>query len=171
MNAKEAFHFSKLALFQVRLLNDLEHMRGNNKALQKAIERCAEGNNLTLPVPLFNQSTFLSFAYIALVWLREHAARMEDQDFADRVAERYQFDDLEAVGERDVQTPEQYLRLVRNAISHGRVDVDDNHFILSDINPRRENAPTSVKLTWEQLGKLSEAALFATNDFIYPEQA
>src|SRR5262249_4464069 len=112
------------------------------------------------------------FAYVSLVWLREsvraHLPR-KTQDAAERaLVERLSSVPIpKGKGPRTVDSWPAVVRLVRNAISHARVDVDETHFTFTDHDEHKEPGPTSVRLTWAELGQLSEAYLWAVQDSLY----
>lgn len=165
---RNAFHFAKLALFNIRLLNDIEQARCNTPVLEELVIKRSAMDHISLPVSLLHQATFLQFAYICLVWLWGKSKAGES--IAPQVAKRFNFDEIEKVsGHRQLSLPKDYLRLIRNALSHANVKVEESHFEFSDINKRRgETEFTIVRLGWEKVGCLSKAVLFAINDQIYP---
>lgn len=165
--SKDAFHFAKLSLFNVRLLDDLQSSK--LKAVQRLIESRAKADNVCLPVSLLHQGTFLAFAYICLVWLWERLKAVGNEErIAEEVGKRFEFSQRCNVnGERAVKKPGDYLRLIRNAISHARVCVTDKSFEFRDRKRRGEKDDTVLEMTWESLGELSEKVLFAVNDSLY----
>jgi hypothetical protein len=167
--SKDAFHFAKLSLFNVRLLDDLQS--SNLKGVQRLIESRAKADNVCLPVSLLHQGTFLAFAYICLVWLWERLkAAGNEACIAKKVGKHFNFSQMCKVdGERKVEKPEHYLRLIRNAISHAKVCVTDKSFEFRDRDERGgEKDDTVLEMTWESLGELSEAVLSAVNRSLYP---
>jgi hypothetical protein len=173
MTDKDAFHFAKLSLFNARLMSDLQELRNSGSAEGNVVERiiqeraCHDHLRLDPEDSLVNQSIFLGMAYVTVVWLTE---RFDRNKIAHEIEKRGGFKGLAAHGPRaprgDLSSTE-YLRLIRNAISHGKVDATDTHFIFSDRHPK-EDQPTCVRLTWEQLGRLTVDTLFSVNAMLYP---
>jgi hypothetical protein len=174
--AKERYHIAKLALFNVRLMDTLQNA-GTPVAEIVAKESVENGMN---EVPsLLHQGTFLQFSYTCLVWLWESAkiegieCKLLDQ--LPVVAERLNLQlpkDLE--GERRVQDWKSVIRLVRNALGHGRVEISDTQFIFADQNTygkNKEQNPTKLRLTWEEIAKLSEAIIHSLTPILWPEPA
>jgi hypothetical protein len=165
---KNAFYVSKLALFNVHLLDDFENVCSVKPDIEEIIICRSKKDNIRLPINLLHQATFLQFAYICLVWLWEQN-KTEYKIVSGAVEKRFQFDKTCKVsGPRELCSTEDYLRLMRNAISHAKVEVEGDYFYFSDINKRdKETKNTIIRLTWEQVGQLSESVLFAINDKIY----
>lgn len=125
---------------------------------------------------LLNQTIFLQFAYTTLVWLWESAKKYRIDDalltnfgeFATQNSltfpESGQFS-----GERKVREWKDVIRLLRNAISHGKVEMAEHSFKLEDFDQRKESAPTSITMSWEELGRISEGVIFAMTPLIWPE--
>ncbi len=70
-DARDRYHFAKLALFNVRLLGRLQDE--NSSFVRSIIKEIAERNGMIETPSLLNQTTFLQFSYICLVWLWESA--------------------------------------------------------------------------------------------------
>lgn len=166
--SRDAFHFAKLSLFSVGLLSDLQS--SDSQDVRHLIEGRAKADHVRLPVALLHQGTFLAFAYVCLVWLWEQSKAVGNEAcIAKEVGKRFNFSQMCKVdGERGVKKPEDYLRLIRNAISHARVCVTDKSFKFRDRKPRGEKDDTVLEMTWESLGKLSKEVLFAVNKSLYP---
>ncbi len=172
---QEHYHFAKLALFQFRVLARLQAAIGSNEALDNLIECEAHRNNMSERPSLINQSSFLQFAYITLVWLWE-AAGTEGQDGLleefERIAIRKNLKlpgRGQVHGDRQVGNWRAIIRLLRNAISHGKVVVSASLFRFEDINPGSEKSPTSLELSWADLAQISETMLFAMTPVVYPQ--
>jgi hypothetical protein len=169
--AREAFHVAKLALFNVRLLWDLQQASQSSCDLTKLIEERARQDHIELPVSLMHQSTFMQLGYVCIVWLWEvsKAEECADQILAE-AAGRFNFQSAidSKSGERRIDTPASVVRLVRNAISHARVSTDGEHFTFSDQG-RNEQAQTTVRLAWSEFAQLSEAILFSVNSWLYAD--
>ena len=167
---EENFHIAKLALFNVHLLSDIESGRPQVPTLDNVVIQRSRSDNVGLPINLLHQATFLQFAYITLVWLWEQAKLSESMpEFLNGITQRFQFtNNTKLSGPRNVQNAELILKLLRNAISHGRVRFEEEQVIFSDINSPTEREPTQVSMRWSDLENLSEAILFSTNDILYP---
>ncbi|MBX3246123.1 MAG: hypothetical protein KF901_02960 [Myxococcales bacterium] len=178
LTKQEHYHFAKLSLFMMRLLSRLQDERAPGGGLDAFIRDLENDNALSSPVPLMNQATFLSHAYIVLVWLRE---RM--------VADGVDVDELELgldVGsqvkvikhdagrrkdgsevKRDLSKPGQVMRTLRNAVGHGRVAFsDDSTWEFTDTN--REGELVVLSLRWADLGAVCDAVMFAYQQTLYP---
>jgi hypothetical protein len=174
MISPEKFRVAKLALFNVRLLHDMHW--SDDQGVRKLIEARQKKDKINEASSLMHQATFLQFAYITLVWLWEHAIKVEKtQDLAASVAGRFEFAKRCVIkGERKVEQPEHYLELIRNAISHGNVICGYELFVFSDRRKHKskkgpaENAPTDLEIEWQYLGELAEAVLFTVSDSLYP---
>lgn len=175
--ARQRYHVAKLTLFNVRFLNEVN--LSESKDIKSLIQSVADKNGVSMPVSMLNQGTFLSVAYICIVWLWESVkscdqARNSMLRNLPSVAKRYDValpscDKI--IGPRRLDDWNQLMRLVRNALSHSRVEIDGEYFILSDQNEHGNNAelePTQLKLTWAELGGLSEACIHALTPVLYP---
>ena len=167
MTFKERYHYGKLALFHSRLLHCLDTTV--DAGVAKAVSDCAKNNGFSEPPPLVNQAVFLQMAYVCLVWLWESAQR---EDAEQRLIKAL-FDDEFTVpppsaweGNRN-QDPLNTLRLIRNALSHGRVQVDDDNFRFEDERPGgSDNAALTV--SWAYLGQLCERVIHKLTPIVYP---
>lgn len=167
--ANEAFHVAKLALTNVRLLNDIENARSTSAEICDLVKARAGKDGIRLPVSLLHQATFLQFAYVCLVWLWERArADQINNELVEIAEESFDFKEImkTARGPRDVNSASEVLRLLRNAISHARVKAEKNVFIFEDVS-NSEPGLTSLSLTWPELGQVSEAVLSAFNSILY----
>ncbi len=120
---------------------------------------------------MLNQGTFIPFAYVCLVWLWERAK--VDSREADVIAGLQRVFDFSPVlrtvtGPRPVEHPRDVLRLIRNAISHAHLVAENERFVFTDFDPKKKQGPTSLSVTWTELGELSEGLLFAMNAILYP---
>ena len=156
---RERYHVAKLALFNTRLLSTIQGSQSEEICNLVASE--AKQNGFSSTPPLLHQGTFMSMAYICLVWVWESAKQAGlEKDFVKKfkeTAERFEFklpDSKKISGPRQLKNWDDVLKLARNGLSHGRVEINDHFFVLSDQNKRgknRETSPTSIKLTWEEL--------------------
>lgn len=171
---KDYFHFAKLALFNVHLLNDIEQARGTKLFVAALVSQRCNQDAIIEPVSLMHQATFLQFAYISLVWLWEKAKKGNNkgrQKIMEYLSQRFDFKKVAETkkGPRNLDEPKEVVRLIRNAISHGHVVVDKN-FIFRDKSSK-ESDFTSISLAWRELGQLSEHMIFAWNKVLYPEDS
>lgn len=175
-DTKEKFHVARLTRFNITLLNSLEIE--NIKEVQQLIKSEAMNNRLSEPVPLLHQGTFLSLSYICLVWVWESVKKSNLkgrllQEF-ERTVSRYplQFPAKQQVhGERNIYDWEGVLTLIRNALSHSRVEIDDEYFVFSDQNKSGKNkeiSETSLRLAWKDLGLLCECVILALGPLLDP---
>ncbi|MBW1707361.1 MAG: hypothetical protein JRJ86_19740 [Deltaproteobacteria bacterium] len=168
---KNSFHIAKLSLFNMRLLSEVEdasHCHHDIKALKS--EQCRL-NNVSEPVSLLHQTSFLGHAYVCLVWLRECVKKnTQDERAYLETLDSFDFSSFKKVsGPRDLTKQRQILRLIRNAISDARVTFSDSYFIFSDIDEKAgEREETVVRGTWQAVGMLADTSLFAVNDIVYP---
>ena len=172
--AKERYHFAKLALFNVRLMNSLQKSGG---AVSKIIAKESQKNGMTEVPNLLHQGTFLQFSYTCLVWLWE-SAKIEgiEGELLKQLPVvtknlNLQFP-VKIDGEREVKDWKSIIRLVRNALGHGRVETTETHFIFTDQNTygkNKEQNPTKLTLTWEDTAKLSEAIIHSLSPILWPE--
>ncbi len=178
--AKERYHFAKLALFNIRLLNRFQQAKDDDPAKQVIVNE-ARANGMTELPSLLNQGTFLQFSYICLVWLWETAKNegIEDKviDNFEKISKEYNiiFPDASQIrGERKIEDWKSVIGLLRNAIGHGRVEVTDSSFTFSDQNRHSkppEAHPTDLTLSWEQLAVISETVIHSLTPILWPEFA
>lgn len=170
---KVRYHVAKLALFNVRFIHRLQ----NDPNTQSIIEDEAKKNGMENPPSLLNQSTFLQFSYICLVWLWEAAknAKLGDdllKEFSKSANLRSLTlpDKAQIKGEREIKTWKDVIRLLRNALAHGNIKTYEDSFRFSDIN-RHNNAEkdfTTLTLSWKDLAIISETVIHCLTPLIYP---
>jgi hypothetical protein len=174
MELKDKFHFAKLSLFNMRLFNDFEN--NGQEEVKKIIERRANADNINLPINLLHQTSFLSHAYINFVWLWESIKQNNlENKILNIIRKKFDFSSkikiLEKGEERDLKDAEDFIRLIRNSISHGNIEVIEEFFIFYDENPRkRDRDYGKIRMKWETLGELSDIILFSLNDYLYIEK-
>jgi len=179
-DARDRYHFAKLALFNARLLGRLQ-TEGHGSAVRNIIDEEARRNGMLETPSLLHQATFLQFSYVCFVWLWESAknAKLEKallEEFP-KVTERLKIDfpdNHQIVGEREVKDWHAVIRLMRNALGHGRVKAHDDSFEFSDQNThgkKPEEAPTTLKVSWVQLAQLSEAVIHSLTPVLWPNCA
>ncbi len=173
---KDRYHFAKLALFNVRLMHSLQEA---GPPVSEIIAKESKRNGMVETPRLLHQGTFLQFSYTCLVWLWE-SAKIEkiEQGLLENLPDTAKRLDLQfpssIVGERAVEDWKSVIRLVRNALGHGRVQTTDTHFIFSDQNcygKNKESKPTELSLTWEDTAKLSEATIHSLTPILWPDAA
>ncbi len=178
--SKERYHFAKLALFNIRLLNKFQQANDEDPIKQVIISE-AKANGMAEVPSLLNQGTFLQFSYLCLVWLWETA---KDEGLEDKVIDNFKkiskeynipFPESSQIkGERKVEDWKSVIRLLSNAIGHGRIEVSDSSFTFSDQNRHSkppEAAPTDLTLNWEQLAVISETVIHSLTPILWPEFA
>jgi len=179
-DARDRYHFAKLALFNARLLGRFQSEEGGS-VVRGIIEEEAKRNGMMETPSLVHQATFLQFSYICLVWLWESAknAKLEIallEEFP-KVAERLKMDlpdNRQIVGEREVKDWRDVIRLLRNALGHGHVKATDTSFEFSDQNTygrNPEKAPTTLIVSWGQLAQISEAVIHSLTPVLWPNLA
>jgi hypothetical protein len=142
------------------------------------------------PEKLLNQAHFLGHAYMCLVWLPELVGRNFKEDLAKKnkdiiafIGSRVNFDEtlkkisgyrvnLSPGDECKIKDFGDILRLIRNGLSHARVEINPSNFKISDIDDRKkEPVETTLTLSWEDLGKIADAYLLAVSDVLYPMES
>lgn len=179
-DARDRYHFAKLALFNSRLLGRLQSEK-DGSVVRSIIEEEAKRNGMMATPSLVHQATFLQFSYICLVWLWESAknANLEAallEEFP-KVAGRLEInlpENSQIVGDREVKDWRAVIRLLRNALAHGHVKATDASFEFSDQNTNRRNsekAPTTLIVSWVQLAQISEAVIHSLTPVLWPNLA
>jgi hypothetical protein len=176
-DTKDRYHFAKLELFNFRLLGRLQNASDVCEVNNLIVDE-AKSNGMGETPSLLHQATFLQFSYICVVWLWESAknAGLEGDLFKEfsAVADRLCLKLPEAnqiVGERKVEDWKSVIRLIRNALGHGRVKATDTSFQFSDQNTygrNSEKAVTTLTISWEYLAKISEAVIHSLTPVLYP---
>jgi hypothetical protein len=164
------FHIAKLALFNARLMNELG--RSTEPSVQDLLRNEWRTNGLSGDLVPVNQSTFMQMSYVCLVWLWESIKQEGKQsDVLNGVFDKRRIPLPHVVlgsGAKE-WTGEVYLRRLRNALSHGHVEVNNHCYRFIDRNPKKQNDSCEFQLTWEELGTLTEAVLFTVSDLLYPK--
>lgn len=169
---KERFHIVRLAEFNAMVLTSVQNDADTNQsgACRQILVECARQNGHELDnIPdTKNQSLFFAMAYLSLVWLR---ASLEDDEVKRALSSpkmKGVWDCVKTGGPRDVSSEWQKLRLIRNALSHGKVSIDDEFvFCFWDQNIRCERSATFLKIVSYGLGNLSNKFYYAVSDVIY----
>ena len=178
-DVRDRYHFAKLALFNARLLGRFQEE--NSGVIRSIIEEEAKRNGMIETPSLLHQATFLQLSYLCLVWLWESAksAQLEASllDEFPKVAERQKIqfpDNCQIVGEREVKDWHAVIRLLRNALGHGRVKATNASFEFSDQNTygkNTEKAVTTLTVSWVQLAQISEAVIHSLTPALWPNLA
>lgn len=182
MELLEYYHCAKLSLFNVRLLHDLEESRASDPAVEQIIHRRAKNDQVAEPISLMHQSTFLGHAFIILVWMNEYVYKKfknsEKKKFKKAFSIRFNIEtdtemrssellaseDSNGESPRDLSKREEFFRTMRNALAHARVDIVEGYFVFDNTS---DYDRATIKMTWAQLGKLTDAMLFAYTDVLY----
>lgn len=169
------FGVASLCRLNMIVLNALQKEKNQHENLNKIFNQCCQEIGFNSNVPLLHQGAFLSYAYTCLVWLWEKGVKLNKGNIDTEILERIDFDFNEIIkicGPRLLDTRETKLRLLRNAISHGKVDIHGDVFIFEDQNLYRggEREPTRVKLSWTSLGNLCDSILDVFNDILLAQK-
>jgi hypothetical protein len=172
---KQRFHVVQLALFNANLLASIqEHAEASPQGeLARLVDECAKQTISAFPPApsTINQSLFFGMAYLTLVWLRDSMSQedLEKSLASDRMTNVWK--GATADGPRDVSDPAQKMRLIRNALSHAHVMVDEDFtFNFWDQNKRGRNPevqPTHLRINSLDLGRILHQFYFAVSDVIY----
>jgi hypothetical protein len=175
MTQKECFQIAKLALFNVKLLNELENI--GHEDLKNLIKEVHEKLSLEEKPALINQSTYLQFAYVTLVWLWESINIKDKDDFFIKLKARATKRELalpdasQISGERVISDWKMLVSLIRNALSQGSIEITEDAFIFSDqkkFGKRKEIVPTTLTMSAIQLAAISETVFWTLNEIIAP---
>ncbi len=175
MTQNECFQIAKLALFNVKLLNELENI--GHEELKNLIKDVHEKLSIEEKPALINQSTYLQFAYVTLVWLWESINIKDKDDFFIKLKARANkrelaFPDASQInGERVISDWKMLVSLIRNALSQGSVEITDDAFIFSDqkkFGKRKEIVPTTITMSAAELTNISETLFWTINEIIVP---
>jgi hypothetical protein len=175
MTQNECFQIAKLALFNVKLLNELENI--GHEELKNLIKDVHEKLSIEEKPALINQSTYLQFAYVTLVWLWESINIKDKDDFFIKLKARANkrelafLDASQISGERVMSDWKMLVSLIRNALSQGSVEITDDAFIFSDqkkFGKRKEIVPTTITMSAAELTNISETVFWTINEIIVP---
>jgi len=175
MTQNECFQIAKLALFNVKLLNELENK--GHEELKNLIKDVYEKLSIEEKPALINQSTYLQFAYVTLVWLWESINIKDKDDFFIKLKARANkrelaFPDASQIsGERVILDWKMLVSLLRNALSQGSVEITDDAFIFLDqkkFGKRKEIVPTTITMSAAELANISETVFWTINEIIAP---
>ena len=175
MTQKECFQIAKLALFNVKLLNELENIGHDD--LKNLIKDVHERLSIEEEPTLINQSTYLQFSYVTLVWLWESINIKDKDDFFIKLKARatkreLAFPDASQIsGERVISDWKMLVSLIRNALSQGSVEITADAFIFLDqkkFGKRKEIVPTTLTLSATELANITETVFWTLNEIIAP---
>ena len=110
-------------------------------------------------------------SWVAFVWLRDGLSKAEINKLY-RKFEGRDFENCEVSGPRKVQTVKQYWRLMRNALSHGHVNVKEGNFEFYDKDDKndKEDRDTFLIMSWETLGRISNDIIVRAGEVLYPRE-
>jgi hypothetical protein len=173
MTQKECFQIAKLALFNVKLLNELENIGHDD--LKNLIKDVHERLSIEEEPTLINQSTYLQFSYVTLVWLWESINIKDKDDFFIKLKARatkreLAFPDASQIsGERVISDWKMLVSLIRNALSQGSVEITADAFIFLDqkkFGKRKEIVPTTLTISAIELANITETVFWTLNEII-----
>lgn len=172
---RQRFHVVQLAMFNADVLARVQEEADKNAAgkCRQIIDQSARRNIAAAPPSpsTINQSLYFAMAYLSLVWLRE---KLSDDEVSQALASKKMvgvWDDVQVSGPRDCSSNGQKLRLVRNALSHSNVSIDDE-FVFSFWDQKlrgkiKEPSATFLRMTHYNLGHISTQFYFAVSDVYY----
>ena len=174
-NIKQRFHVVQLAMFNAEVLNLVQQEADANVdgVCRQIIDQSASINiSAAPPSPsTVNQSLFFGVAYLALVWLSESLSDKEVKKVLSSDKMKGVWEASKSNGPRDLTDDMKKLKLVRNALSHGKVEIDD-HFVFTfwDQNKwdEKEDKPTTLSMGSHDLGKICTKFYYAASEVIYP---
>lgn len=172
---KQRFHIVQLAMFNADVLASVQREAETNAngVCKTLIDQSGERNVAAAPPApsTINQSLFFAMAYLSLVWLRES---LSDEEVEAALASEKMtsvWSGVSLSGPRDLSLDTQKLRLIRNALSHGNVEIDrDFVFSFWDQNKRgrnKEGSATFLKMKSDSVGRLATQFYYAVSDVIY----
>lgn len=180
-DTKQRFHIVQLALFNAEVLSASQREADTNPhgACAKLIDQCARKTIASFPPApcTINQSVFFGMAYLSIVWLSESLTLGQVKEASNAATIGEIFSNAKVSGPRKLNDGADFIRLIRNALSHGKVSVDDEFcFTFWDQDERKqkgggklENDPTSLLLESEVLGALINAYYEAVSTIIYKD--
>lgn len=160
------FHVAKLTLNNAQLARAIQD--SNNDADRRLANRVWAENELAGELNLPNQSLFMQVGYVCLVWLWESVkgcgleGKICHSLFVDRSVPLPTA--VQLAGNRQIRSGSAYLRALRNALAHGRVDITDRSYTFTDC---RSGNWCQITLPWEELGRLCSQLVFAVSDLVY----
>jgi hypothetical protein len=141
----------------VVLLNAI-HLNRKEPLILKLLQDCG----IEESDPILHQGTFLGFSYVTLVWLWETVKK--NPTLKSEIFEEIEFDfsTFKSISSPlDIREKRDYLRVLRNALSHSKVTISSDTFVFTDIDKTAEKQETKIKISWSDLAKFSEAFMFS----------
>ncbi|MGB0902479.1 hypothetical protein [Halocynthiibacter sp.] len=175
---KQRFHVVQLAQFNAKVLEGLQRNAKNSPSgpFQVLIDLCASQTISAFPPApsTLNQSVHFSMAYLTLVWLWESLTEDQVKAIVSNSRVSKLLSDFQLEGPRAPGTCEVKLKLMRNALSHGKVKINDG-FVFEFWDQRvsgktPEVDSTHLLLKSEALGEFLTEFYFATSDIVYPNK-
>lgn len=173
---RAAFQDSRNTLLSARIQARLQNERKDNEWLNSVLQEEERKSGYSKPVPMVNQSTFLSMLYATALWLREkyfledssvRILRKHIQPFVENKSIKFKYGPKAT--EFTKNRPEQFARRIRNALGHASVTVSEKSFTFKDINLRDENDWVEIEMPWPIVGAYTESLITAGNELLYPE--
>ena len=171
---KQRFHVVQLAMFNADILDLVQQEADANidGVCRQIIDQSASRNiSAAPPSPsTVNQSLFFGVAYLTLVWLHESLSPEAERKALSSDKMKGVWKTSKANGPRDLTDDMKKLKLVRNALSHGNVETDDDFvFTFWDRNYRekKETKPTTLSMGSHDLGKICTQFYYAVSKVIY----
>ena len=166
---KSAIMIGNLFSENTTVLNFIEM----NNDLKKNIlgELHQQGEIDSFDYPLINQGVFLSAAYISFVWLYEFFAKKnKNLDSAlvnclDKIGDFPEISNNHLEDGRKTEQKAQFLRTIRNAISHANVSIDfeSTDFIFTDKYSKSKSDHAKLIIPMKKVGEISQKLLYAYN--------
>ena len=177
MEKRQRFHVVQLSMFNADVLATVQRSSDDNTngRITEILQNCAAQNvkNFASMPSTVNQSLFFGMAYLTLVWLRESLSIEEVNAALESKHMTGVWNNISGRGPRNINTSQQKMRLIRNALSHGNVSIDDNFmFEFWDQSMRgnnREENSTHIFISNHDLGKLTTSFYYAVSDVLYRE--
>ena len=164
---KERFHVVQLALFnaQVLSINQRAAEANPNGTSARLIDQCAKETVAAFPPApsTINQSLFFGMAYLSIVWLSESLTLEQIAKASGGESISAIFSQAKVTGPRKLDNGAAFVKLMRNALSHGKVAIDDEFcFTFWDQNEaqlkgggQKESDPTFLTLDSNVLAQLT----------------
>ncbi len=171
---QEAAHVAKLARFGIQLTATVDQIAPHVPVVRDAVTMIAREHGVRQPVSLLNQSAFLGQLYVTLLWGREALPETHVAQFNAAVGRWFDHQDSRRVQvlqtNRDLTDIGQFVRTVRNALAHVRVEIvelDEKLFFEFADGPKGHPAAVIMRMPWPAVGELSEAATLALSFVAY----
>jgi hypothetical protein len=178
-DVKQRFHVVQLALFNAQVLSAVQHNAENEPqgTCAALIDQCARDTIAAFPPApsTVNQSLFFGMAYLSIVWLSESLSKEQVAKASNVSALKDIFPKIKAKGPRELICNADYFGLIRNALSHGSVKINEGGcYVFWDQNKSKqkggiikEGEPTYLTMESSILGELTIKYYQAVSSFIY----